>query len=369
VETRRLERMRLLFFGTYDANVHPRIRVLMEGLSALGATVHECNAPLGLDTAWRVRLLRRPWLLPVLAVRLARCWTRLWWAGRRHRDVDAVVVGYLGQFDVHLARRLWPHRPIALDYLVSGRDTSVDRRVTGPRLLALLERADRAALNAADAVVVDTRAHYEAVPDAFRRKAVVTPVGAPSRWFNPPTERHGPPTVVFFGLFTPLQGTPVIGRALGLLAETHPQLRVTMIGHGQDLDEARALAARHPGVEWSDWVAPDALPATVAGHDICLGIFGDGPKALRVVPNKVYQGAAASCAVVTSDTPPQREALDEAGVYVPPADADALAKALAQLADDPAHLWAMRQAAHRRAEGAFSPAVVAAPLYSRLEEL
>ena len=42
------------------------------------------------------------------------------------------------------------------------------------------------------------------------------------------------------------------------------------------------------------------LPALVAGHDVCLGIFGTGDKALRVVPNKVFQGAAAGCAIVTS---------------------------------------------------------------------
>ena len=44
----------------------------------------------------------------------------------------------------------------------------------------------------------------------------------------------------------------------------------------------------------------------VASHDVCLGIFGDTDKALSVVPTKVYQGAAAGCAVVTSDTAPHR---------------------------------------------------------------
>ena len=55
-------------------------------------------------------------------------------------------------------------------------------------------------------------------------------------------------------------------------------------------------------------------PALVAGHDVCLGIFGTGVKAQLVVPNKVYQGAAAGCAVVTSDTAPQRRALGENAV-------------------------------------------------------
>ena len=70
------------------------------------------------------------------------------------------------------------------------------------------------------------------------------------------------------------------------------------------------------------------LPALVAGHDVCLGIFGTGDKALRVVPNKVFQGAAAGCAIVTSDTAPQRRALGDAAVLVPPGDPEALAAAL-----------------------------------------
>ena len=85
-----------------------------------------------------------------------------------------------------------------------------------------------------------------------------------------------------------------------------------MIGTGQDLAQARSAAAANHAVSWRDWVPAAELPAIVAGHDVCLGIFGTGEKALRVVPNKVFQGAAAGCAIVTSDTAPQRRALREA---------------------------------------------------------
>ena len=96
-------------------------------------------------------------------------------------------------------------------------------------------------------------------------------------------------------------------------------------------------AAGGDGVDWLDWVAPADLPALVADHDVCLGIFGRGDKALRVVPNKVFQGAASGCAVVTSDTAPQRRALGDCAVLVPPGDPEALAdlraKALAPLSE------------------------------------
>src|SRR6266516_1007992 len=253
--TRRTGR-RVLFFGTYDARRYPRVRVLQEGFAALGDEVLECNVPLRLDTAARVKMLRRPWLVPLLAAKLASTWIRLIARSRRCRGVDVVVVGYMGHFDVHLARLLWPRTPVALDHLVSARDTALDRRVS-------------------------------------------------SRWL----------------------------------------VRV---------------------LDWLDRVEPEYLPYLVACHDVCLGIFGTGPKALRVVPNKVFQGAAAGTAIVTSDTPPQRQELGNAAAYVPAGDASALAAELRKLAGDRDRLWELRVAAFGRANERFHPAAVVEALDARL---
>jgi glycosyltransferase involved in cell wall biosynthesis len=357
----------VLFFGTYDARSHPRVAVLQEGLRAHGHEVRECNVPLGLDTADRVRLLRRPWLLPWLAARLAAAWWCLWRAARRLEPPDVVVVGYLGHFDVHLARRLWRRRPLVLDQLISARDTAVDRGVEGSLLGRALGQLDRRALAAADLRVVDTAESLDLVPPELRAGAVVVPVGASERWLREPRRRSdGAMRVVFFGLFTPLQGTPTIARAIGALA-AEPGIRFTLVGSGQDYEAARQLASANGNVEWLPWVAAEELAGLVAEHDVCLGIFGTGPKARRVVPNKVYQGAAAGCAIVTSDTPPQREALGDAAELVPPGDPEALAAALRVLADDPQRLWDKRRRAHERARAEFAPARVVEPLLARLE--
>jgi glycosyltransferase involved in cell wall biosynthesis len=84
------------------------------------------------------------------------------------------------------------------------------------------------------------------------------------------------------------------------------------------------------------------------------------------VPNKVFQAAAAGCAIVTSDTPPQRAALGDAAAFVPPGDADALAVTLRHLAIDRADRTRLRKAARVRAEAAFTPAAVIGPLRQRL---
>ncbi|HEX3647869.1 MAG TPA: glycosyltransferase [Pseudonocardiaceae bacterium] len=353
--------MRVLLFGTYDTATHPRVATIAEGLRARGMDVAECNAPLGMDTAARVDTLARPSRVPAFVATVLRRWWTLALAARRLPAPDVVVVGYLGHFDVHLARLLFRRTPIVLDHLVGAGDTARDRRLAGGPRQAILAAIDRAALRAADIVVVDTEEHRAALPDPAR--AVVVPVGAPRAWFHAPDTGTGPPRVVFYGLYTPLQGTPVIGAALAQLA-TDP-IEITMIGTGQDEAATRAAARANPNVRWLDWVTADKLPAVVAEHDVCLGIFGTGPKALRVVPNKVYQGAAAGCAVVTSDTPPQRRALGDAAVLVPPGDPAALAEALRRLADG-AELARLRAAAYELACRRFSPDQVVGGLVERL---
>ena len=78
------------------------------------------------------------------------------------------------------------------------------------------------------------------------------------------------------------------------------------------------------------------------------------------------EGAAAGTAIVTSDTPPQRQELADAAVYVPVGDPSALAAELRRLADDRERLWELRVAAFGRASERFHPAAVIEALNTRL---
>ncbi len=361
--------MRWVAFGTYDVTRHPRVRVMIEGLREHGVDVSELNVPLHLDTAARVRGLRQPWRLPMMALRLLSCWVRLMIRARRFRGTErpgVVLVGYLGHFDVRLARRLFPRSTVVLDHLVSAEETAADRGLARPGgfLSRALEGVDDRALQAADVVVVDTAMRLPGLPPSPRSRAVVVPVGADASWFEvaaTASPSTAPLRVIFFGLFTPLQGTLVIGRALALLRD-EPLIDVTMLGTGQDLAECRRLAASHSGVSWRDWVAIQRLPGLVADHDVSLGIFGTTTKARQVVPTKVYQGAAAGCALVTSDTPTQRLALGDAARYVPPGDPEALAEALRALLADRREVATLQRSARDRAESQFAPRTVVVPL-------
>jgi glycosyltransferase involved in cell wall biosynthesis len=354
-------------FGTYDREKHPRMGILLDGFRQLGEEVTELNAPLGFSTAERVAMLGKPWLAYRLLLRLTHRWSAL--TLRRattHPCPDVVLVGYLGQFDVILARMLFPRTVIALDLLIFGGDTASDRGVRKGLKLTLLTALDRLAMACASLVIVDTQEHAGLVPSSQRHKAVIAPVGSPDAWFAEPTQAHaGPLKVLFFGLFTPLQGAPVIGEAIALLP-ADADIEVTMVGSGQDLAETRRRAADSARVTWRGWVEPDELRALLRAHQVCLGIFANTPKALRVTPNKVFQGAAAGCAILTSDTPPQRRALGEAARFVEVADPIALADALGSLAADPAEVHRLRTCAHQRAEAGFRPRTVAQPVQAAL---
>ncbi len=363
--------MQILFFGTFDEQTHPRVRALQEGLAAVGHEVEVVSAPLGVPTSSRVALARNPARAPLLIARILRCWAHLWRAGRVHRP-EVVVIGYLGHFDVHLARRRFRKATLVLDHMVSLGDTARDRGLGDRSMVTrLLDRIDRAALRAADVVVVDTIEQGGALPHRPHHLCVV-PVTAPEAWAEarptPAREPSEPLRVVFFGLYTPLQGAPTIGEALAQLRH-RSDIEVTMIGTGQDLERAKEHAAPNPRVQWIDWVDAEALPAVVASHHVCLGVFGDSPKARRVVPNKVLQGASAGCAIVTSDTPAQRRALGDAACFVPPGDPTELARVLGRLAEDDAEVSDRRARIRRRMVEDLNPGRAVEPLHDLLEHM
>jgi glycosyltransferase involved in cell wall biosynthesis len=384
--------VRWLAFGTYDVQAHPRVAVLLEGIAGHGHRVDEVVQPLGLSTAQRVDLLRRPWRLPWAAARVLGCWARL--AGRagprlvsgEEAAYDAVLVGYLGLVDVLLARLLIAlgslrhprrRRPVlVLDHLVSAAGTAGDRGLAtaGGLKDRLLRALDAAALRSADVVLVDTAERLPELGPRHAARAVVVPVGATGDWFAAGAARRReatperPVRAVFVGLFTPLQGTGTIAQALRGLASgpAGEALRTTMVGSGQELDTARRTVGPGSAVTWLDWVPAAELPELVSAFDIGLGIFGTTPKALSVVPTKVFQAAAAGCAIITSDTAPQRLSLGDAACFVPPGDPQALAETLTKLAADRPELERLGVAAYDRARSDFTSSAVVTPLLEHL---
>ncbi len=359
------------FFGTYERNRVTRIEVLLQGLRAHGYGVYECNEPLGIPHEVKVSLLKKPWRAFTLILHICRAWAKLWRKSKNLQKPSFVLVPYMGHFDVILAKLRFPDLPILLDHMIFAEDTAHDRRAS--KIIAYaLRYLDRMALRLADVIILDTLEHEELVPPGLRSRSVVVPIGAPELWLSSDQSHilkadgdslH----IIFFGLFTPLQGIETIARSFLILKERGLQFSVMMVGRGQDYLKAKQLLGELEEIAWTDWLEEAELLACVRMHHVCLGIFGSNAKSQRVVPQKLFLGASAGCVVVTSDTPPQRRMFQDHAYYVQPGDAKGLAETLASLARNPKQLSKHRLATQAFAKESFHPAEVTMNLHERLQ--
>lgn len=333
------------YLGTYESD-YDRNRIVQDALRSQGVRVLECHAPLLEARRDKTGALGRD--LVGLAARAAAAYAGLAARYRAMEDHDAVVVGYLGHFDVLFAAPLARLRgkPLIFDAFISLSDTLVaDRGLLaegsiGARAVELL---DRLACALADVVLVDTEAHAAFFVEALgapHGRTLRVLVGADEAVFHPvEVPRREGFTALFYGKLAPLHGVRTILEAAKRL-EGEPDVRFLVVGEGQldaELDAwMRALAPAN--VERRKWLERDALVGAIAGAGAALGIFGASDKAMRVIPNKVYQCMAVGAPIVTADTPGARELLvdGEHALLVPPEDAEALAAAILRLHRDPA---------------------------------
>ena len=403
--------MRILHFGTFDHDVG-RNAIVAAALREAGVEIVECHEPLWRDTDDKLRAVRGArgsglglLQLAMTAARLMAAQWRLARRAGRHESIDVVLVGSTGHLDLPLARFVADNLGAVLvfDPLVSIGETVRDRALlpAGGFQLSILRRVERWLFSLADHVLVDTAVHAAALEREVGLdldRVSIVPAGAPAvvaevvgdyeahTSADPTAGRREPIRIVYAGQYIPLHGIETVLRAAGRLRD-RDDLRFVLVGIGQTLDAARALAAELvlPNVEMIEtWMPLERLAREhLAPADICLGIFGDQPKAQRVVPFKVFAGLAAGRTVVTGDTPAVRELLtvgrESAGrtstlvdrspeaVLVPIGDPAALASTLASLADDPARRMKLAMVGRAAWAERFAPAALGVGLVDALE--
>lgn len=342
--------MRVVYWGTYDQG-KPRNRIMIRGLRENGVEVVECHCHLwqGVEDKSQVAGW---WRMVKILYRWLTSYPRLLARYLALPDHDAVVVGYLGQFDLLL---LWPfatlrRKPLIWDAFLSLYDTMVyDRKLFSTRHPAawLLYGVEWLACRAADSIVLDTLAHGQYFVELFNVPAAKVKnvlVGAEIELFTPTAvpepEDDGKPgkgkpfTVLFYGQYIPLHGLATVVRAAKLTEGMGT--RWVLIGRGQEAGAVRALARelQSNNIEWIEWVPYAQLADWLRRADVGLGIFGKTGKAQRVIPNKVFQILAAGCRLITGDTPAIRELLAPSTMItlVPVDNPEALAQAVATMA-------------------------------------
>lgn len=206
----------------------------------------------------------------------------------------------------------------------------------------LLLRIESRALRAAEHVIADTQANASHIHQLFgvcHKRIHAFPLALDASTCptpgTPRTANHKV-RVVFIGTFVPLQGTTVIAQAIDKL-RGHGALEFILIGDGQQAEEAARWLQGNPAVTWlRGWQSPQVIAEHLAQADICLGVFGGGGKAARVLPFKLYMAMAAGKAIITQQDYSLPDGCPTIPVAACPPAPEALASAIAMLARDPA---------------------------------
>lgn len=296
--------------------------------------------------------------------------------------VDLIWVPCFRQRDILAASRWADKRqvPLIFDPLISAYDKQVLERKKYPtnswRGERLLRKESRL-FRLADYLVADTEQHahfFAETLDCPVEKIKVLPVGAEESLFTPQSQNlliSRPLSILFYGSFLALQGPEIIAKAITLYKG--PTVEWRFIGHGPLLQKTQTILKGRSDVHFSDWVEYAQLPHEIAKADLCLGIFGETDKALRVIPNKFYQAVACGRPIITCESKAYPLALREkleSGIYwVPAGDAKALAAKVTELAMQPEQLVQAGEAASVSYQQFFSESVLRAELISLLAQV
>jgi len=326
--------MRVCFFGGYNPG-YIRNVIIKEGLIKNGVEVAECH------TKSKFKFWLR---YPILFFQHLKFFLIKY---------DFIFVPAFRHKDVPLAKLLGllTNKPVVFDPLVSRYETKVvDQKKVAPYSMQARHnfRIDKLSFKLADIVLADTFAHADYYARKFgidRSKFSRVPVGVPDELFSlfkargeEKNRKESNFLVQFYGSFLPLQGIEYVVRAARIVETKDRAIRFELIGSGQTFPMIKKLVEELglKNIVLRDWIPFKELPEVVSRAHICLGIFGNTEKTLRVVPNKVFQYLSLKKPVITGRTPAILEFfVDRENIFLcEPADADSLADAIMLLKDN-----------------------------------
>jgi glycosyltransferase involved in cell wall biosynthesis len=197
-------------------------------------------------------------------------------------------------------------------------------------------------MNRADCILLDSNYHiqvwserYHVPISKFERVFLASDdeVIRPSEKEN----RDGAFLVHFHGEYAPFHGVSVILKAAHLLRDENVQFQIIGFGTTYDSDMVLAQSLNLTNCRFIRWVPYEELGQMMSRADVCLGFFGDRPRAYEVFTNKVVEATAVAKPLVTMRNKPVAEYLTdgESVIFVEPGDPQSLADAIRRLKDDP----------------------------------
>ena len=269
-------------------------------------------------------------------------------------------------------RDLWPHSIYAVGAPIS------------PPAIALLEKIELALYRHASRVVCVARPFMR---DLERRainpsKLTYVPNGVqPEAWShgNRETMRtelglgRDDVLVSYVGTVGMAHGLGSVLDAAAVLRETHPSVRILVVGDGSELRSLRERARSEAldNVTFAGLVPRTRTRDYLAATDVALVVLKPAPMFKLVLPSKMFEAMAAARPIVLGVAGEARRVLAQSGggIAVPPGEATALAEAVGLLAEDRAARERMGEAGRAFVERNFCRSVWAERYLRVLEAL
>jgi len=265
-------------------------------------------------------------------------------------------------------RDLWPQFAIAIGVL------------KGWLAIALSERLERFLYSHADAVMANSPGFVDHILKRGGRQVRLILNGADPSMFDPAADGadlrkklglQGKFIAMYAGAHGVSNDLNVLLEGAGLLAGS--DVHFVLLGDGKEKPalRARAREMRLSNVTFLDPVPKSEVPAALAMADACIAILKPLEEYKTTYPNKVFDYMAAGRPVILAIDGVIRSVVERAGcgIYVPPGDASALAKAAAGLAEDRHRAAALGLKGRCYLEEHFSRAAAAEELGRLLSDL
>lgn len=314
--------IKVTFWGVYESD-YPRNRIFIEGLKQnKDVQVNTLHSPVFEKTKDKSGAYLSFFSLLILGIKLKLAYFRLIFQYFKIRkNTDIWVCGYIGQMDVivlsTMKKLFRDRRPLLFNPLVSMHDTLIgDRQKFDEKSFAarMLHKIDKRAFSRADHIIIDTMAHKDFLCKTFDipfEKVSVIWVGAESSFFRPgvkmPRITQKPFIVQFVGKFIPLHGIDIILDSAKWFKEEDVIFEVIGSGQLEDWFKTAVEERNLTNIRHIPWVPYEELPEKMRKSHLSLGIFSTNEKALRVIPNKVFQALALGRITITA----QSKGIDE----------------------------------------------------------
>jgi len=220
-----------------------------------------------------------------------------------------------------------------------------------PRYAGLIARRERIVVRAADGVASVSRPLADLRRSQGAKRTIVVPNGVEFERFNAAcaARKPHPPALIYTGSVDERWGIDLPIRALPVLRQSVPDLRLIVVGGGPALTELRTLAGSlgvGEAVRFTGPVPYADLPALLAEADLGLATSRPDPFRQYASPLKIAEYMAAGLPVIASGGGEAEVMIAESGggAHIP-FEVEAFTQAVLPLLTDAARLDSLRRAA------------------------